>query len=158
MSGVRIFLLLFSLISAAPLLAQSSEAASDDCLLTLKSPNADFAATAQAHKAQVIAHSGSNLNWWLKAEDCPALRALPDVASVSAPSSVIVSLNRGAPLPKADIEKLGGIVYHDFASISAASIVLPSEKVAALAALPGIKQVREDRSVSPTRKPASTGK
>lgn len=158
MSGVRIFLLLFSLISAAPLLAQSSETASNECLLTLKSPSDDFAATAQAHKAQVIAHSDSNLNWWLKAEDCSALRDLPEVVSVSTPTTVIVSLNRGATLPKTEIEKLGGIVFHDFASISAASIVLPSDKLAALAALPGIKQVREDRSVSPVRKPASTGK
>ena len=153
---MRFFLILLSLISALPLLAQSSEPASSDCLVALKSPNADFAAIAQAHQAQVIAHSDSNLNWWIKTADCSALRAIPEVESVTTPTTVIVSLNRGATLPKADIEKLGGIVYHDFASISAASIVLPSDKLAALAVLPGIKQVREDRSVAPARKPANT--
>jgi len=149
---VRIFLIFFSLISAVPLFAQSVPASSD-CLLILKSPSADFAAIAQAHKAQVIAHSDSNLNWWIRTADCSALHDIPEVGSVTASASVIITLNRGASLPKAEIENLGGIVYHDFASISAASVVLPLEKLAALAAMPGIKQVREDHSVSPARKP-----
>ena len=155
---MRIIVFLLSIFSALSLLAQSSEAASSDCLVVLKAASSDFAAIAQAHKAQVIAHSDSNLNWWLKtaATDCSALQSLPGVDTVATPLMMMVTLKPGATLPKAEIEKLGGIVYHDFASISAASIVLPSEKIAALAALSGIKQVREDRAVSPARKPGTT--
>jgi hypothetical protein len=139
-------------------LAQSSEAASSDCLVVLKASSSDFATTAQAHKALVIAHSDSNLNWWLKnsATDCSVLQGVQGVEMVATPLMMMVTLNPGATLPKTEIEKLGGIVYHDFAGISAASVVLPSDKLTALAALPGIKQVREDRAVSPARKPGTT--
>lgn len=140
-------------LSSMDALAQSSAPSmSSECLVQLKAPNADFANQAGEH-LKVLAHSSTNSTWFLKVSgnDCSGIRALSDVESVSRASVVIVSLKDGETLPEIEIEKLGGIVLRKFANISAASVVVPVDKVAALAGLPGIKQVRKDRGVSATQ-------
>lgn len=123
-----------------------------ECLVQLRSADADFGAKAEQAGWKVAARSSSGLNWFLRssASPCTSARQIRGVEAADPATTVIVTLEDNAVLPQPAIERLGGVVLNKFQNIHAATVAIPDLAADDLRHLPGIKRIRKDYKVSAT--------
>jgi hypothetical protein len=121
-----------------------------ECLVQLRSADADFGKKAELAGWKVAARSSSGLNWFLRssASSCTSARQIRGVEAAKGATTVIVTLEDDAVLPEQAIERLGGVVLNKFQNIHAATVAIPALAADDLRHLPGIKRIRKDYKVS----------
>lgn len=107
----------------------------------IRLPGADFPASLKAKGVTPLQHEGRL--WAVRASDAKALRQTTE--DITAATSVTIELEPQANINQA-IADAGGIVTRSFRAVSAVTAFLPTNKIAEIQKLPGVKRVHKNHS------------